>query len=119
MTEAWWWLDTISANVHDIGDRVDDHAHHPFLNDDDHDDGRLVVNGLFQVELLAKVNNGHNGSPKIEDTNDFWRSIGDSGGRNIPLDFLNLENVDTVFFVGEREGEELIRIRAQVGTFVR
>src|SRR5690606_38687242 len=90
-----------------VGHAVDHHAHHPRLEVEYHHHGLMVVFDVGQVELDAHVDDRHDDTTQVRDTLHKGRHVGDAGHRLgiVAADLLNLENIDAVFLVGEREDQ--------------
>ena len=72
-------------------------------------------NNFTEVELDAHVHDGDDDAAQVHDALDEVGRIGDAGHGFVAADFLNLQNIDAVFFLAQGEGEKFVSVA--VGLF--
>ena len=68
----------------------------------------LVVAGLAEAETQAQIHDRHDRAPQIDHAFDVFRRIRNLGHRVVTSNFLNFQNIYTVFLVTQPECQEFL-----------
>src|SRR5450830_237475 len=110
-------LDLLRRQGDYVRHAIDHHADHAAGDVQDDDDGELIVSRFAQLKLDAHVDDRNNDAAQIDDTLDEVRRVRDTGYRFVTTDFLNFQDIDTVFFFAQGKGKEFIS--CAVGFFAK
>ena len=106
--EAWRILDVRFGNRHDFTDAIDDDAglDTTHLHDDD---AAVFAAVVIHAELGSEVRDRNDLAAQIDDATHEFRHAGHARDRLHADDLVHFQNLETILFVGEKEGEVLAR----------
>src|SRR5450830_496724 len=94
-----------------IGYAIDHHSHHAAVYVEDDDNRELVVSRRTEIELDAHIDDRHDNASQIDHSLDELRGIGDVRHGIVAEQFLNLLDINAVFFLAQGKSKKFQRCR--------